>query len=246
MGDGDFEEVSPLGGVFGSLIAASRGVALGDLDNDGDIDITVINRDASIHLLRNRASSKGGWIMLRLLNRKGNDAIGALVRIETEDTVQWRQVAPNEGYCSSHDPTVHFGLGSATRVEKAAVRWPDSSEEEIGPLNRGAFIQCAREYLCVSIRPIRAYASPLLNRSDYARFKCVQESHHPGFVFYYRPDRSIFGLGAPPIFAIIFWNLPIFFIICCICPKRLRRLFNSATPTPLPLAIRIRRFAFRI
>ncbi|MHB8522931.1 MAG: CRTAC1 family protein [Limisphaerales bacterium] len=137
LGNGQFEEVLPHGGTTPPLIATSRGLAVGDLDNDGALDVVVINRDGPVHVLRNLAGRRGHWIMFRVLNRKGVDAIGASVRIEAGDKVQWRRVAPNEGYCSSSDPRVHFGLGAAAQVERATVLWPDGAQESFGPLAAG-------------------------------------------------------------------------------------------------------------
>ncbi|MDA1275478.1 MAG: CRTAC1 family protein [Verrucomicrobia bacterium] len=138
LGNGEFEEIEPSGGTTEALIATSRGLALGDIDNDGDIDICIINRDAPVHLLRNRASSsESNWIIMRLLDRNGVDAIGATVKIEAGGLVQWRSVNPNQGYCSSNDPRVHFGLGATKRVDKAVVKWPDNSEQELGPFEPG-------------------------------------------------------------------------------------------------------------
>jgi hypothetical protein len=132
MGSGDFEEVKNAG-TAKSLLATSRGAAFGDLDNDGGVDVVVINRDGPVHLLRNIAAKRGGWIMFRVLNRKGNDAIGAMVRVDAGGRSRWRQVQPNEGYCSSNDPRLHFGLGTLERVDRITVRWPNGKEEAFGP-----------------------------------------------------------------------------------------------------------------
>lgn len=132
-----FVEVSPRGGTAQELAETSRGIALGDLDNDGDMDIIVVNRGAKVHLLRNIASTRGNWIMFRVLNRRGGYALNASVRIRAGGDVQWRQVQRAYGYCSSNDPRVHFGLGSAERVDEVTVRWPDGREEEFGPFEAG-------------------------------------------------------------------------------------------------------------
>jgi hypothetical protein len=71
---------------------------------------------------------------LRVLDRRGLDAIGAVVRLEAAGRPQYRQVQPNQSYCSSNDPRVHFGLGAAARAERVTVRWPDGQEEVFGPL----------------------------------------------------------------------------------------------------------------
>ncbi|MCI0539193.1 MAG: CRTAC1 family protein [Verrucomicrobiales bacterium] len=139
LGQGDFEEVQPPGGTAQLLLTTSRGVALGDLDNDGSIDAVVVNKDGPVHLLRNVVKKRGSWIMFRVLNRKGLDAINASVRIEANGRAQFREVMPNQGYCSSQDPRVHFGLGSVREKEniRVAVRWPGGREEGFGPFEAG-------------------------------------------------------------------------------------------------------------
>ncbi|HTE91576.1 MAG TPA: CRTAC1 family protein [Terriglobales bacterium] len=137
LGNGEFEDVIPQGGVAKPLIATSRGIAIGDLDNDGGIDIVVVNRDAPAHLLRNLVSARGHWIKLRVMYSNGVAAIGASVRIEVDGKTFWRDVNPNEGYCSSNDPRIHCGLGAAQNVNRVVVRWPDGIEEGFGPFQQG-------------------------------------------------------------------------------------------------------------
>jgi len=133
--DGDFEEVLPGGGTVAALVATSRGMAVGDLNNDGSIDIVVINRDGPVHLLRNVIGSRGRWIMFNVLNERSSCSIGAVLRIEVNGRVYYRTVCPNEGYCSSNDPRVHCGLGDAQKVDRVTVRWPDGVEESFGPFD---------------------------------------------------------------------------------------------------------------
>ncbi|MBI2947823.1 MAG: CRTAC1 family protein [Verrucomicrobia bacterium] len=137
LGNSEFKEVLPTGGTAQPLVATSRGMAFGDLDNDGDLDIVVINRDGPLHLLRNVAPKHGNWITFRVLNRKAAWAINANLRVEAGGQTFWRHVQPNQSYCSSHDPRVHVGLGAARAVERVIVRWPYGSEESFGPFEAG-------------------------------------------------------------------------------------------------------------
>jgi len=137
LGNGQFEEILPQGGTEPSLIATSRGVALGDFDNDGGIDVVIINKDGPAHLLKNLVAQRGHWIMFRVLNANGTDAIGASVKLEAAGKTQWRQAQPNQGYCSSNDPRVHFGLAQASSVERVTVQWPDGTSEIFGPFQAG-------------------------------------------------------------------------------------------------------------
>ena len=136
---GRFEEVFPRGGTPKLIYAASRGAAFGDLDNDGDIDIVIVNRGEGAHLLRNVAAKKGNWLTLSILNERGAFAVGASVRIATTSGIQWRHVQRAYSYCSSNDPRVHFGLGDEPRVDTVTVRWPSGDQENFGPLDANQF-----------------------------------------------------------------------------------------------------------
>jgi hypothetical protein len=130
---GEFEEM-PNAGLASPLVATSRGCAFGDLDNDGSIDIVVINHDGPAHVLRNvTRSTEGHWVMFRAQARAGIDARNSVLRIQAGSSVQWRQGTPNEGYCSSNDPRIHFGIGSATRIDSLTIYWKKGDEEVFGP-----------------------------------------------------------------------------------------------------------------
>ncbi len=135
LGDGNFEETKPEGGTARPLLHTSRGTALGDLDNDGLMDVVVINRDGPAYLLRNIAPKRGHWAMFRVRDRKGVDALNSAVRIEAGDKVWFRDLIPNQSYCSSNDPRVHLGLGEVSRIDRVIVRWRVGAEEAFGPLN---------------------------------------------------------------------------------------------------------------
>ena len=132
-GGAEFEEIFPQGGTDPPLLAAGRGAAFGDLDNDGGIDIVVVNRDSPTHVLRNLVGHRGRWIKFKVLNRAGTDAIGAMARLEAGDKRYWQQVQPNQSYCSNNDPRIHFGLGKVERVDRIVIRWPRGGEETFGP-----------------------------------------------------------------------------------------------------------------
>ena len=134
LGGGRFAVVLPEGGTTPLLEATSRGLAAGDLDNDGLQDLVVINRDGPVHLLRNISATDRGWIGIELHGRRSLNPRHAILRLESETGVQWRSHQPNQGYCSSGDPRVHFGLGAA-RKGHLWVRWPDGTAEDFGVLD---------------------------------------------------------------------------------------------------------------
>lgn len=135
---GRFVANIPNAGLIKPLIKNSRGAAFGDIDNDGDIDVVIANLGGPAHILRNVIGAQsGGWVMFRVLNRKGVDAIGASVRVTSAGRQQWRSVQTVYSYCASNDPRVHFGLGDETTIDKVLVRWPLGREEEFGPFQAG-------------------------------------------------------------------------------------------------------------
>ena len=121
---GTFEEVQPRGGTATMLAASSRAAAFGDLDNDGGVDIVVVNRDHAPYLLRNVAPSRGHWLMLRVLERNGRDSLGAEVTLSVGPRTLMRTVRAAYSYLASSDPRVHVGLGAETRAVNVRVRWP--------------------------------------------------------------------------------------------------------------------------
>ena len=136
LGGGRFAAVHPAGGTLPPLEATGRGLAAGDLDNDGAQDLVVVNRDGPAHLLRNVVAGDRAWIRLELVGRRGLNPRNAILRLESDQGVQWRHHQPNQGYCSSGDPRVHFGLGAA-RSGRLRVRWADGSTEDFGVLEAG-------------------------------------------------------------------------------------------------------------
>lgn len=142
IGSGRFEELLPRGGTASLLVHTSRGAAFGDLDNDGGIDVVVVNRDAPAYLLRNRVE-RGDWLLVRVLDEDGRDALGAVLTLRCRDRTLRREVRTAYSYCSASDPRVHFGLGRGGRVDSIDVRWPGGESERypIPGLNRVLEIQ---------------------------------------------------------------------------------------------------------
>ncbi len=137
VGSGKFAEVLPRGGIVPMLAHNSRGAAFGDLDNDGGIDIVVVNRDGPVYLLANQARDQGHWIMFRVLDEHGRDALGAVVTGVVNGRTMRRDVQTAYSYCSANDPRVHFGLGDAHIIQNITVRWVDESTSSFGDFDAG-------------------------------------------------------------------------------------------------------------
>jgi len=118
---------SESGPIFSTPIAA-RGLALGDIDNDGSIDVLVGINDGAPILLRNSAGRQNHWLGVRLVGKKSNiDAVGAQLRYKAGETVRHRTKVGGGGYLSSHDPRVVLGLGKHVKVDWLEVKWPQPS-----------------------------------------------------------------------------------------------------------------------
>jgi hypothetical protein len=126
LGNGKFEDVSTSAGPDFQLKAAHRGVAFGDLDNDGRIDGVVSVLGGAVELFHNVSQTTNHWILLTLVGTKSNRmGIGAQIHIVTVDgKSQWNEVTTATGYASSSDSRVHFGLGANARIKEIEIRWP--------------------------------------------------------------------------------------------------------------------------
>ena len=116
-----------------------RGAALGDIDNDGDIDVLISNCGAEPTLLINRIGARRNWIQLRLTGTDSSrDAVGTRLTLTTAEGEQSDQITGGGSYLSASDLRAHFGLGEAVRVEEIRIRWPSGKEEVLKdiPANR--------------------------------------------------------------------------------------------------------------
>jgi hypothetical protein len=128
-----FKEVAPATGSGLALVVPARGAALGDLFNDGHIDVVLNNMDSAPALLRNVVKNGNHWIAFKLVGgaKSPRDAIGAVVFLTAGGIRQRGDVLSGGSYGSSSDPRVHFGLGSASKIEHVEIRWPDGKKEVV-------------------------------------------------------------------------------------------------------------------
>jgi enediyne biosynthesis protein E4 len=110
----------------------ARGLATGDLDNDGRLDAVVTTNDGPAYVLHNETTTSNHWILLKLVGHKSNrDGIGAEVKIVTSKGPQFATVTTGGSYLSSSDKRVHFGLGSANVIQEVEIRWPSGIVQKL-------------------------------------------------------------------------------------------------------------------
>lgn len=126
LGNGKFVEAGAQAGPDFLLAAPHRGVAFGDIDNDGRIDAVVTSLNGQVKLFHNVTENGHHWILLRLVGTKSNRmGLGAKVRITTDDgRMQWNETTTTVGYACASDPRVHFGLGKSKLIRELEVIWP--------------------------------------------------------------------------------------------------------------------------
>ena len=131
LGGGRFEEVLDLAGPAIADPHASRGCAFGDFDNDGDIDILIVNLNEARSLLRNDLRGGNHWLKLRLVGTRSNrSAIGTRVACLYGNKKQAQEVMAQSSFYSSTDPRLHFGLGKAMMVD-LEIRWTNGFTQVI-------------------------------------------------------------------------------------------------------------------
>ncbi len=126
--DGTFEDLSSV--LEGMPAASRRGVAFGDLNNDGNVDMVVINTGEPPTLLLNQTKTKNHRVLFRLVGMKSNKmGIGARVTVKAGKLVQFSEVRGGASYISQNDPRLHFGLGVAEKMDEVEIRWPSGKVE---------------------------------------------------------------------------------------------------------------------
>src|SRR5579864_9239777 len=129
-GDGTFEDISS---AFAGIPDASRrGAAFGDLKNDGNIDIVVVDIDGPPQLLLNVSENHNHRVLFKLVGTKSNKmAIGAKVMVTAGKLVQTGEVRAGGSYISSNDPRLHFGLAAQDKMDEVSIRWPNGDKESL-------------------------------------------------------------------------------------------------------------------
>ncbi|MBI2505020.1 MAG: CRTAC1 family protein [Candidatus Latescibacteria bacterium] len=140
-----FAEVGMQAGPGMQVAQVGRGSAAGDYDNDGDLDLLIINLGQPLALLRNEGTGDRHWLSLRTVGAQSNrDGIGARVKVVAGDLVQVQEVRSTRSYLSSSDLRLHFGLGDHQRVDQLEIRWPSGQLQQFTDVDADQFL-VARE-----------------------------------------------------------------------------------------------------
>ena len=134
--DGTFCDASSQAGAALTERRVSRGLAVADLFNDGNMDVVINNLDGRPTVLRNRGIAGRHWVSFELTGTKSNRlALNARVKIVAGGMTQTGDVLSGGSYLSQNDLRVHFGLGAAAKIDRVEVRWPSGAVDRIGPLS---------------------------------------------------------------------------------------------------------------
>lgn len=123
-----FQNVSAQSGPVFTKLLSARGMAIGDFNNDGGIDVLVAVNDSAPVLLRNNVGNQNHWLGINLRGTKSNpDGIGARVTYQAGDLKQERTKVGGGSFLSSHDPRMVLGIGKRTKIDWLEVKWPQPS-----------------------------------------------------------------------------------------------------------------------
>ncbi|MEK7409186.1 MAG: CRTAC1 family protein, partial [Acidobacteriota bacterium] len=147
-GDGTFEDVSVRSGRYFQEKYVGRGATYADYDNDGDIDLVVVNLNDYAKLLRNDGGNRNNWLAVEAKLKfptGARDAIGARVTVTTGTLRQVEDLVPVRGYLSQGDSRLYFGLGKAAQADAVEIRWPDGAVEKLGKVKANRLLKLGRD-----------------------------------------------------------------------------------------------------
>jgi len=161
QGDGTFCDASDQSGPAILEPRVSRGLAVGDLFNSGNMDLVVEDLQGSPMVLRNHGIPGRHWVSFELAGTKSNRlAIGARVKITAGSMTQTSQILSGGSYLSQNDLRVHFGLGTATKIDSLEIRWPSGQMEALKDLDVDRFYNVLEGKGIVSADQIRPKMQP--------------------------------------------------------------------------------------
>jgi hypothetical protein len=131
-GNGTFKDVSTDRGAYFHQENVGRGACFGDYDNDGDIDVYIVNLNSHGSFLRNNKGNQNNWLEINLVGTISNrDGDGAKIRITSGGKTQYAQKKSTTGYLSQSDPRVHFGIAKDDNIDKIAITWPSGKVQTL-------------------------------------------------------------------------------------------------------------------
>jgi hypothetical protein len=149
-----FIDVSKASGAVFDESWVARGLAIGDLDNDGRVDAVVTTNDGPAHILHNETPTQNHWLLLKLVGHKSNrDAIGAEVSLTTKSGTQYATVTTASSYLSSSDKRVHFGLGKEDVAMRIEIRWPSGITQILKDVKADQILQIEEPANSTSLAP---------------------------------------------------------------------------------------------
>lgn len=141
LGDGTFAEVSRVSGEGLKIKKVSRGASFGDYDDDGDLDIFVLNLNDRPTLLRNDGGNENNWLMVKTIGTESNrDGIGARIEVRSGGLTQSAEIRSGASYLSHNDLRAHFGLGQRETIDLLVVRWPSGLQEQFENLSANRLV----------------------------------------------------------------------------------------------------------
>jgi hypothetical protein len=158
LGSRKFKDVSVEAGPAVMAETSARGLAVGDYDNDGSVDLVISNMNDRLSLLRNTSGSGNNAITFRLIGQKSNrDAIGAKVRVGLGPRILSQEVRSGSTFMSQSDLRQHFGLGSSASVDRIEIDWPSGHKERIGKTGAGRIITITEGRGITSSAPYKGF-----------------------------------------------------------------------------------------
>jgi hypothetical protein len=140
-GSGRFTDAGPESGPGFALKRPSRALAVGDIDNDGDLDILITNVGQNPDLLRNDGGNRLSSLLVRTIGRKSTrDGIGARLKLTVGGKVLRRDVKAGSSYLAQNDPRIHFGMGKSPRAERLEILWPSGIVDVVLDINANQMI----------------------------------------------------------------------------------------------------------
>jgi hypothetical protein len=137
-----FVDVSAQSGTVFEQRWVARGLAVGDIDNDGRLDVVVTNNEGPIYVLHNETEPRQHWLSMELVGHKSNrDGIGACIKITTANGSQWATVTTSGSYLSASDKRAHFGLGANEKASSVEIRWPSGIVQTLRNVGADQFLK---------------------------------------------------------------------------------------------------------